>query len=168
MKILFVAATLIAAATSSHSYGGDQVESYAKSSGYSSCLGAVTDLERFFTKDVNYGSWAFVAKEGTDDQLVNASLELTYGDGTVIVDFTVAPTKDGACSYTYTRTWYNEKSCMATSKEDFMKNATYKAEVNKNVMGFEDGSAKIMLLPAGTGCMIQKKEIGFRHSKQGN
>jgi len=56
---------------------------------------------------------------------------------------------------------------MATSKEAFMSNATYKAEINKNITAFEDTKgAKILLTPAGVGCMVQKKEIGFRHKKQ--
>ncbi|KAF7764858.1 hypothetical protein PCIT_b0946 [Pseudoalteromonas citrea] len=146
----------------------DQVSSYAKKSGYSSCLTAVSDIENFFAKDSNYGSWAFVAKEGTDDQIVNATLELTHNDGSTLVDFTIAPTKDGSCSYTYTRTFFTEKSCMATTKEEYMKNSKYKTEINKNITGFEDpNGAKLLLMTAGTGCIVQKKEVGFRHNKQG-
>lgn len=145
----------------------EQVSSYAKKSGYSSCLTAVSDIENFFAKDTSYGSWAFVAKEGTDDQIVNATLELTYSDGSTLVDFTIAPTKDGTCSYSYTRTWYSDKSCMATTKESYMSKATYKTEINKNITGFEEKSGpKLLLMPAGNGCVVQKKEIGFRHNKQ--
>lgn len=148
-------------------YSAEQVTDYAKSSGFSACLSTVSDLESFFADKANYGSWAFVAKDKSDDQPLNATLELTYNDGVHLVDFTVIPSKDGTCSYTYSRTWYSEKSCMATSKEGFMSNATYKTEVNKNITAFEDASGtKILLTPAGVGCMVQKKEIGFRHKKQ--
>lgn len=144
----------------------DQVSNYAKKSGYQACLSTVSDIENFFAEDSNYGSWAFVAQDKPDDQILNATLELTYNDGSVLVDFTVSPTKDGMCSYNYTRTFYNEKSCIATTKEDFMKNATYKTEVNQFITAFEDGSSRIMLMPAGNGCVVQKKEIGYRHKKQ--
>jgi len=146
----------------------EQVTDYAKSTGFKNCISTVTDVENFFAKGENYGSWVFVAKENPNEQLLNSTLEITFGDGTQLVDFTVIPLKDGTCSYTYTRTWYMEKSCMATSKEEFMSKATYRNEINKNVMAFEDGGAKILLTQAGLGCMVQKKEIGFRHKKQGS
>lgn len=152
---------------STSAYCADQVTNYAKSSGYEACLSTVSDLESFFAKSASYGSWAFVAKDKSDDQPLNATLELTFTDGTHLVDFTVIPSKDGTCSYTYSRTWYSDKSCMATSKEAFMSKATYKTEINKNITAFEDETgAKILLTPAGVGCMVQKKEIGFRHKKQ--
>ena len=125
-------------------------------------------MESFFTKETNYGSWAFVAKEKSDDQILNATLELTYSDGSMLIDFTVAPTKDGTCSYSYTKTFYSEKNCVATAKEKFMNNATYKTEINKNILAFEDGGVKTLLMPAGSGCLVQKKEIGFRYKKQGS
>ena len=156
-----------AAATFFQAYAGDQVANYAKKSGYKSCLSTVSDIENFFTQDPNYGSWAFVAKEKPDDQVLNATLELSYSDGTTLVDFTISPTKDGSCSYTYSRTFYSDKSCIATSKEEYMTNATYKTEINKVITGFEDGSSRILLMPAGPGCIVQKKEIGFRNNKQG-
>lgn len=152
---------------STSAYSADQVTNHAKSSGYKACLSTVSDLESFFADNTNYGSWAFVAKDKSDDQLLNATLELTYTEGVILVDFTVIPSKDGTCSFTYSQTWYSEKSCMATSKEKFMSKATYKTEINKNIMAFENANgAKILLTPAGVGCMVQKKQIGFRHKKQ--
>jgi hypothetical protein len=143
-----------------------QVASYARESGFSACLSTVADIERFFTKDTNYGSWSFVAKDGTNKQVLNATLELTYSEDAAIIDLTVAPTADGHCTYSYTRTVYFDKSCLATSKEDFMSKATFKTEINKHISGFEDGGAKMLLMPAGRGCILQKKEIGYRHAKQ--
>ena len=167
MKVGILALGLAVSALSMSAHSADQVTSYAKSSGYSACLSTVIDLEKFFADGVNYGSWAFVAKDKSDDQPLNATLELTFSDNAQIVDFTVIPSKDGTCSYTYSRTWYSEKSCMATSKEEFLSKATYKTEINKHITAFEDASgAKILLTPAGGGCVVQKKEVGFRHKKQ--
>lgn len=144
------------------------VSNYAVNSGYTACLSAVVDLEKFFTEDTNYGSWSFVAKEGADDQVLNATLELSYEHDSALVDFSIAPTKDGSCTYVYTRTIYSNKSCMATSKEEFMAKSEYKGEVNKFITAFDEtGGAKLLLMPAGSGCIVQKKEIGFRHSRQG-
>ncbi len=43
-----------------------------------------------------------------------------------------------------------------TTKDEFMSKATYKTKINKNITAFEDASgAKILLTPAGAGCMVQ-------------
>ncbi|GEM_PF-6857150 len=81
----------------------DQVKDIAKDVGYRSCLSTVSDIEDFFGNKVSYGSWSFWARENPDEQIFNSTLELTYGDGIQLVDFTVAPTKDGQCSFVYTR-----------------------------------------------------------------
>lgn len=167
MKQIKLALTLALGIVPAISIAAEQVTSYAKESGYSACLSTVSEIENFFANDQNYGSWAFLAKENSDDQILNATLELTFTDGAQLIDFTVAPTKDNTCSYVYTRTWYNPKSCMAASKEDFMAKATYKTEINKFTTAFQDSNgAKILLTSVGNGCLIQKKEVGFRHKKQ--
>ncbi|HED40624.1 MAG TPA: hypothetical protein ENJ13_09375 [Chromatiales bacterium] len=145
----------------------DQVKDIAKDVGYRSCLSTVSDIEDFFGNKVSYGSWSFWARENPDEQIFNSTLELTYGDGIQLVDFTVAPTKDGQCSFVYTRTFYSPKSCLATTKNDYMSKAEFKGEINKSVSGFsEKGGVKWLLTPAGSGCLVQKKEIVFRSVRQ--
>jgi hypothetical protein len=162
--IAFAFAVLIA--STSAVAAQDQVSSYARQTGFQACLSTVVAMEKFFTEDTNYGSWSFVAKENPNKNLLNTTLELTFSGGSQMIDLTVAPTADGSCSYSYTRTAYFDKSCLATSKSDFMSKATFKTEINKNVSGFEDGSSKILLMSAGSGCILQKKEIGYRHATQ--
>jgi hypothetical protein len=155
---------IIFALYSSNTLAGEQLINQAKSVGIKSCLSTISDLENFFTKDKNYGSWSLWAKDKADDQIFNSTLEITFSDGAHLIDLTVAPTKDGQCSYSYTRTFYSEKSCMAFSKTE-MKEAKYKMEVNKHVTAFED-VANWLLSSAGSGCMVQKKEVGIRHKAQ--
>lgn len=130
-------------------------------------MSTVSEIEQFFAENKNYGSWAFVAAEKSDDQPLNATLELSFSDGSTLVDFTVIPAKDGTCSFVYTHTFYSEKNCVATSKESFMNDATYRDEINKNIIAFEtEAGTKILLNRVGNGCLVQRKEIGFRHKKQ--
>ena len=167
-KMKFVLGLVVSVVSiSSNANENDQILSYAKSFDHKSCISTVADLESFFTKgNSNYGTWTFVAKEGSDDQPVNASMELTFGDSSQLIDLTVIPASDGTCSYTYTRTWYTDKNCMAATKEEFMASASYKAELNKNITAFEDDASKILVMAAGSGCILQKKEIGYRHKEQ--
>lgn len=141
------------------------VTNMAADAGVKSCLETVKDLNGFFGGDNDIGAWAFWSEENTDKQPFNVTLEQTYTDESAIVDFTVSPTPDGFCTYTYTRTWYSQSSCTAVSREDFLKDAKYKGEVNKNLLAFDNKGVKFLLTSAGTGCLVQKKEIGFRHNK---
>jgi hypothetical protein len=161
IKIALILSTVFV----SNSYAGDQLINQAKKAEIKSCLSTIDALEEFFTKDNNYGSASLWAVENSNDQIFTSTLEITFSDSHHLIDLTVAPTKDGQCSYSYTRTFYSEKSCMAFSKAD-MKSAEYSAEVNKYVTKFDDGSANWFLSSAGTGCLIQKKEIGLRFKPQ--
>ncbi|POP52620.1 hypothetical protein [Zhongshania marina] len=158
---LFLVATTVVAATD------PQITGIAKNAQFKACLSTVSALEKFFGEGNNYGSWASWATSQPDKQPFNVSMEITFSDGDQLVDFTVTPTPDGECSYVYTRTWFSPKSCIATSKEGFLNDAKYKTDLNKNIAAFEDGGTRVLLMPAGSGCVVQKKEVGFRHKKQG-
>ncbi len=115
-------------------YAGEQQVNNAKDAGYTSCLATIIDLETFFTEGENYGSWSVRAKEKPNDQIFNASLGITIGsDGDQLIDLTIAPTTDGECSYSYTRTSYFSESCIALAKSDMMKNTTYKTELSDQI-----------------------------------
>lgn len=104
-----------------NAFAGDQLVNQAKGVNIKSCLSTIGDLETFFTEGQNYGSWSLWATESADDQIFNSTLEITFSDGHHLIDLTVAPTKDKQCSYTYTRTFYSDKSCMAFSKTTVAK-----------------------------------------------
>lgn len=143
------------------------ITAYAKSADFHACLSTVTDLEKFFGKGINYGHWTKLATETTNKQPLNTSIELSFKDGIHLIDFTVTPTPDGACSYAYTRTWYADKPCLAVSKEEFLNGFQYKAQLNRDIGAFDKNGVQVFLMPAGTGCIVQKKEVGFRHKMQG-
>ncbi|MBY5993561.1 hypothetical protein [Ferrimonas balearica] len=145
----------------------EQLVKHARNAGITACLSTIADLEQFFGAGNNYGSWSTWASDKADDQIFNSAMEITFSDGVHLIDLTVAPTKDGHCSYAYTRTWSAEQNCMAVSRQDFMKGASYKTELNANVAAFEDGTARLFLMPSGNSCVLQKKEVGIRHKRQG-
>lgn len=151
---------------------GEQLVTIAKDAGFTSCLETIDVLENFFTEKIdgnnNYGSRGLWAKEKNNDQIFNATLEITHQDVSQLIDFTVAPTRDGQCSYSYTRTVYFNKSCMVLAKSDLMKNTTYKTELHSRITLFvNEAGTDWILLPAGrSGCVLQKKEVGFRDNAQ--
>lgn len=143
-----------------------QITKSAREAKFLSCLATVAELEKFFGEGHSYGNWSSWATERPSTQPFNTSIELTFDDGDQLVDLTIAPTPDGQCSYVYTRTWYSAKSCIATSKEKFLEGFEYKTELNKDIAAFSKNGVKVLLMPAGNGCVVQKKEIGFRNNKQ--
>lgn len=164
MKKLLIVVALTA---SGSAFAESQIFDTAKEANYKSCLSTVANLEKFFGDGVSYGHWSQWAKENPDKQPFTSTIELTFQDGLHLVDLTITPTPDGMCSYVYTRNWYSPKSCIATSKEPFLKDFEYKSEINQKISAFEKGGVNVTLMPAGDGCVVQKKEVGFRHKKQG-
>lgn len=160
--------TFLLTLSTSHAVGGETapITKMATDAGLTRCLQTITEMETFFGDGASYGNWATWAKENPSSQIFNTSIELTYKDGIHLVDLTVAPTADNYCSYAYTRTWVSSKSCLAVSKESFLKEFEYVRELNKDVALFSKGGVQVFLLAADPGCVIQKKEIGFRLSKQ--
>lgn len=163
-KLLTIAALII----SGSAFADSQIFDTAKKANFKSCLSTVAELEKFFGDGVNYGNWSQWAKENADKQPFTSTIELTYKDGLQLVDLTITPTPDGMCSYVYTRSWFSSKSCIATSKESYMEDFEYKTEINQKISAFQKDGAKIFLMPAGDGCLVQKKEVGFRFNKQGS
>ncbi|MDQ6965343.1 MAG: hypothetical protein Q9M23_00260 [Mariprofundaceae bacterium] len=138
----------------------------AREAGFTACIGTVSKLETFLSNKRPYGSWSFWSNQQTDKQPFNVSMEVSYADSSILVDFSVIPSSDGSCAYTYTKTWYTPNSCTKTSKQKFMSKAKFKGKLNTHVRAYSLGSAELLLQKAGSGCMVQKKEIGFQFSKQ--
>lgn len=165
-RIMLVAlALLLLPEALAHAEEG-KITKMARDAGFTSCIATVARLEGFLGSKQSYGSWSFWSNRGTDGQPFNASMEISYADGGILVDVSVIPSPDGTCAYTYTKSWYTPNSCAKTAKQRFMEKAVFRGTLNKFVRAYTLGSAEVMLQKAGSGCMVQKKEVGFQFSKQ--
>jgi len=164
-RMLIALALLLTPASHAAAAEG-KITAMAREAGFTSCLSTVAKLEGFLSGKRPYGSWSFWSNRGTDNQPFNASMEISYSDGSILVDFSVMPSPDGTCSYVYTKSWYSPGSCEKTVKQKFMSQAKFKGKLNAHIEAYTLGSAEIMLQKAGSGCMVQKKEVGFQFSKQ--
>lgn len=137
----------------------------AKEFGFTNCITTVKKLENHLAKDDNYGTWTITSQNKTKNEFLTATMELTYNDGSELVDLTIIPNNiEKTCSFTYTRTWFSNKNCIATSSD--LKDFEFKAVVNKNISAFSKKGINLLLMPVGNGCMVQKKETSFRLDKQ--
>ena len=149
------------------SHASNYMAERAKENGHKSCLAVISDVESFLTKPVNgkVGTSTVWASKDANSQIVSSTTELAFSAGTVLVDLIVAPTIDGHCSFSYTKTLYHDGSCMS-AKEVYANDIEYKGDLYESVSRYRDGTVDTMLFPAGKGCTVQKKEIGIRQGKQ--
>ena len=138
----------------------------AKKFGFTNCITMTKKLENFLAKNDNYGVWTVTSKQKTTNEFLTASMELTYSNGSELIDLTIVPNNiEQTCSFTYTKTWYSNKNCIATSRD--LKDFEFKTGLNKNISAFNNKKGiKLFLMPAGNGCMVQKKETSFSFDKQ--
>lgn len=162
MKHWKLALVLAFGLMSASAYSAGDISNYAESSGFKVCLSAVKALEAHLVDGSENGSITYVSPANTNDHFFNAVIELPFGDDVTLVDLIVAPSKDGTCSFTFTQTWYTEQSCTDTTKDTTMKNMVYRRELKKFVKYFTSPNAVTYLIPAGTGCIVQQKRIGYQ------
>ena len=95
----------------------DFMAEHAKQNGHNSCLSLIKNVEQFLTKPANgnVGTRTSWSSDNANTQLVSSSIELTFSDGSILVDVMVAPTVDGQCSFSYTKTMYHPESCLSCS-----------------------------------------------------
>lgn len=79
---------------------------------------------------------------------------------------TITPTSDGYCTFEYTRTLSETKSCIAWANQQ--KNYKYVDSVNRNVSAFETGGGLKLYASnlADGSCLLIKKEFGLLHNKR--
>lgn len=144
------------------------LEKQAKQIGFTSCLSSIKKLETFLTKNVPYGSYSAVAKKNPNNEVYTATLELTYKNSPALVDLTIFPnSEDGTCSFNYTRTWYEPRTCSELSKHNTFKDFKFLGTLNKRIDAYQKGSSvKMFFSNAGDGCLVQKKETIYRWAKQ--
>lgn len=146
-------------------FAADIASNIAEKHNFKQCLSTVTELEKFFADPIggeDYGVYVSTAKKDTSRNPLHATLELDLGTSSQIIDLVVAPTIDGGCAYSYTRTFYIAASCRTVSKDTSMSKTKFQDALFKRVFRFADSTGSNMyLMPAGEGCILQKQEMVF-------
>ena len=128
----------------------------AREAGIKHCLPAIEKIANFLDSDSKAGVHSIWNKNNPDKQAFSAVIERNYSDGDIIINLNVTPVPTGECYVEYEKIIQFNKSCLATSKE--FKNAEYKAEINKNVSLLDQDGVYIYLIPAGSNCIVLRKE----------
>lgn len=127
-------------------------------SGVRKCAAQIQKVTDFLTRGGKMGVVTFPAAANPDDSLISLSAEIQAGNVLTYASANFAPRADG-CSGEYEQVTHWQNTCEQVYTAQF---ASFKpagvmmqaVKVYSNAPG-----TRIMMVPAGTGCVVVKKEV---------
>jgi hypothetical protein len=123
--------------------------------GVLSCVSRINQVITFLTANTQNGVLIFPVQSQPDQHIFSTSLELVVpGDSTIYATASFFPNLDAV----YDTVEYVNKSCDELEKTVF-KDLKRVGVLKKNIVILDGGAVKVFLMPAGTGCVVIKKEV---------
>lgn len=132
----------------------------AAQSGVRRCLPRVDQVVSFLSAGSQTGAMIFAAPADADNRLASVGLEALGSNGLSYIDTGFAPNVTG-CDAMYQTVTYWTDNCNEVARVAFpnFKSANH---IRQFIAVLDGGpSAKVFLMPAGTGCVSIKKEVLF-------
>lgn len=127
--------------------------------GVLTCANRIDQISKYLTGDTQNGAFLFLPKRQPDQGIFSASLEVPVQNaGPVYVSVGFASNALGGCGAAYDTVEYSASAC-ADVEKNVLKGLKRSGVIKKDIMIFSAGTVKIFLMPAGTGCVIIKKEV---------
>ena len=127
----------------------------ARKLGVESCLRRIDDVSSFLTSNSKSGVLLQPSKTDPDQHILCSSLEVIRPDDTrFYASANFSPSQDAV----YDTVEYVEMSCEDVEKTVF---SSLKREgvLKENIVMLNGGAVKVFLMPAGSGCVVIKKEV---------
>ncbi len=123
--------------------------------GVLSAVSRINQVATFLTRNNQSGVYIFPVQDPPDQHVFSTSFELVRQDeSTLYATASFFPNQDAV----YDTVEYVNKSCDELEKTVF-KNLKRVGVVKKNIVFLDAGSVKVFLMPAGSGCVVIKKEV---------
>ena len=123
--------------------------------GIFSCLKRINQVTTFLTANAKSGVLIIPSKDQPDQHIFSASFEILPPDNSIIyASASFFPNNDAV----YDTVQYVDKTCEELEKTVF-KDLKSKSILKKNIILLDGGTVKVFLMPAGSGCIVIKKEI---------
>jgi hypothetical protein len=123
--------------------------------GVLSCVSRINQVITFLTANTQNGVFIFPVQSQPDQHIFSTSFELLVsGDSSIYASASFFPNKDTV----YDTVEYVNKGCDELEKTIF-KNLKRVGVIKKNIVMLDGGAVKVFLMPAGTGCVVIKKEV---------
>lgn len=123
--------------------------------GILSCLKRINQVTTFLTANTESGVLIFPSRHQPDQHIFSTSFEILPPDNSIIyASASFFPNQDAV----YDTVQYVDKGCEELEKTVF-KHLNRKSVLKKNIIFLDGGNVKVFLMPAGSGCVVIKKEV---------
>jgi len=123
--------------------------------GVLSSVSRINQVSTFLTMNNNSGVYIFPVQNPPDQHVFSTSFELIRADNsTLYASASFFPNQDAV----YDTVEYVDKSCDELEKTVF-KGLKRIGFVKKNIILLDGANVKVFLMPAGSGCVVIKKEV---------
>ena len=123
--------------------------------GILSCVSRINQVASFLTANNTSGVFIFTPSKPPDQHIFSTSFELIRQDNsTLYASASFFPNQDAV----YDTVEYVNVGCEELEKTVF-KNLKRVSVLKKNIVLLDGGKVKVFLMPAGSGCVVIKKEV---------
>lgn len=123
------------------------------------CASRINQVVTFLTANTKSSAYLFTPQRQPDQSIFSVSLGMEGRNApTKYASASFAPTTNGQAAAVYDTVEYVAQSCAEVEKSIF-KNLKRKGSLGKDIVILDGGAVTVFLMPAGSGCIVIKKEV---------
>ena len=131
----------------------------AVQSGVLFCVSRINQVTTFLTANTKSSAYLFTPQSQPDQSMFSVSLGLEGQNAAgAYASASFAPTTNGQAAAVYDMVQYVAQSCADVEKTIF-KSLKRKGSLGKDIVILDGGAVTVFLMPAGSGCIVIKKEV---------
>ncbi|MCK9582973.1 MAG: hypothetical protein M0Q46_05140 [Endomicrobiales bacterium] len=131
----------------------------AINAGVVACSSRINQIITYLVANSRSGAYLFFPKNQQNQSIFSTSIEVDRKDSTSFyASASFAPLSSGQAGGVYDSVEYVPQSCDYVEKIMFA-NLKRAGILKKNIRILDGGAVKVFLMPAGTGCIVIKKEV---------
>ncbi|MEI8175295.1 MAG: hypothetical protein WCG78_00315 [Candidatus Omnitrophota bacterium] len=122
-------------------------------------MSRINQVITYLTADTQNSAYLFLPRQAPDRSIFSASLEIEVPNaGPVYASASFAPLSGGQAGAVYDTVEYVAQTPDNVEK-NFFKGLKRVGVIRKDIVVLDGGAVKVFLMPAGSGCVVVKKEI---------
>ena len=127
--------------------------------GVLNCAGRINQVSNFLGFSSQAGALLMTPPSQSDQRLIPLAMELPVEGGIAYVSASFAPNQANGCGASYDAVVYWPQKCDVVASRQFA-NLKKAGRLKKDIAVLDGGVAtKVLLMPAGSGCVSIKKEV---------
>ena len=131
----------------------------AVQAGVLACVSRINQVTTFLTANSKSSAFLFLPQKQPDQSIFSVSFGMEGETATnKYASASFAPTTNGQAGAVYDVVEYVAQSCAEVEKSIF-KSLKRKGMLGKDIVMLDGGAVTVFLMPAGSGCVVIKKEV---------